>query len=95
MKTKTMNTKLFFPFLTIILSLTSCNNRINKAITELQNMPAPDYSYVIQPDYSISKESIEFKIKELFSSEEVKVGAVGIHGYDKETNAQKDEKILV
>lgn len=65
---------------------------MKRALTEIQNMPPPDYSYVVQPEYSFDKESLEFKLKELYSAEEVKVGAVGIHSYDKETKEQKDEK---
>ena len=75
-----------------VLLVSSCNHSINRAMRELQNMPAPDYSYVVQPNYSIEKEAIESKIKEIYSSEEVKVGAIGMHGYDNETKAQKDEE---
>lgn len=75
-----------------VLILCSCSNKINKALTELQNMPAPDYSYIIQPTFRTEKESLEFKLKELYSAEEVKIGGVGTHGYDKDTKEQKDEK---
>lgn len=61
-------------------------------MTELQNMPAPDYSYIIQPTFKADKESLEFQVKELYSAEEVKIGGIGIHGYDIETKEQKDEK---
>jgi len=75
-----------------ILILCSCNNKITKALTELQNMPAPDYSYIIQPTFKTDKESLEFQIKELYSAEEVKIGGIGTHGYEKDTKEQKDEK---
>ena len=55
-------------------------------------MPAPDYSYIVQPVYKIDRETLEYKTKELYLSEEVKVGAVGIHGYDSETKEQKNDK---
>lgn len=54
-------------------------------------MPPPDYSYIVQPEYKTGKEATEFKLKELYTAEEVKTGAVGTHGYDNETKAQKDE----
>lgn len=78
--------------LLIVLILCSCNNKINKALTELQNMPAPDYSYIIQPTFKTDKESLEFQVQELYSAEEVKIGGIGTHGYDKETKEQKDKK---
>lgn len=87
-----MNTKLNIRILTFIFLCTSCSNKVNKALTELQNMPTPDYSYVVQPVYSSDKESLEFKVKELYSSEEVRIGTIGTHGYDKETKKQKSEK---
>jgi uncharacterized iron-regulated protein len=87
-----MNAKLFIHILIFVFLFTSCSNKINKALTELQNMPAPDYHYVVQPVYTNNKESLESIIKELYSAEKVKVGAVGTHGYNNETQEQKDEK---
>lgn len=83
--------KIIFTILSILV-LCSCSNKINKALTELQNMPAPDYSYIIQPTFKTDKESLEFKIKEFYSAEEVKIEGIGTHGYDNETKEQKDEK---
>mgnify|MGYP001186475009 CR=1 FL=1 len=75
--------------------MTACNNSIKKAFQELENMPIQDYSYVVQPKYSETKEALEFKIKELFSSDEVKVGAVGLHKYNDQTNSQENEKYWI
>ncbi len=82
--------KITFLFLSVFM-LCSCSNKINKAFTELKNRSTPDYSYIVQPSFKMSKESLEFRIKELYSAEEVKIGAVGFHGYDKDTKEQKDE----
>jgi hypothetical protein len=83
--------KFVFGILSLVL-LISCSNSISKALAEVQNLPAPDYSYIVQPEYKSDKESVELKIKELYSAEEAKIGASGTHGYDKETKEQKDEK---
>lgn len=81
-------------FLSILfLTLISCNQKLYKALNELKNMPPPDYSYVIEPKFNESKESAEFKLKELFSAEESKIGIFHIHGYDKETKEQIDERM--
>ena len=80
-------------FLLLFVPLfTSCNNSVRKAFEELQNMPATDYSYIIQPEYKSSKELTESKIKELFSADEVRVGASGFHSYDKTTKKQINER---
>ena len=75
------------------LTLFSCNQRLYKALNELKNMPPPDYSYVIEPEFNESKESAEFKLKELFSAEESKIGTFQTHGYDKETKEQINERM--
>ena len=54
-------------------------------------MPPPDYSYVVQPVFKETKEITENLTKYLFNADEVRIGAVGFHGYDKETKKQKDE----
>jgi len=77
----------------IILTLFSCNQKVYKALNELKNMPPADYSYVIEPKFTESKESAEFKVKELFSAEESKIGTYHIHGYDKETKEQINERM--
>lgn len=74
----------------IILALFSCNRKIYNA---LRDLPAADYSYVIDPKFNESKESAEFKFKELFSAEEARIGTFHIHGYDKETKEQIDEQM--
>ena len=64
--------RLKFYLLVVVISaglMTACNNSIKKAFQELENMPIQDYSYVVQPEYSETKEALEFKIKELFSSD--------------------------
>jgi len=86
-----MSKRLFFLLFNVVI-FSSCSNKINKALTELQNMPAPDYSYIIQPTFKTDKEALEMEVKELFSAEEVKIGGAGTHGYDKVTKEQKDEK---
>ncbi|NAY93485.1 hypothetical protein GTQ34_16355 [Muricauda sp. JGD-17] len=77
----------------LFLTLISCNQKLYKAIEELKNMPPPDYSYVIEPEFNESKESAEFKLKELFSAEESKIGTYQVHGYDKETKEQINERM--
>ncbi|AWX44482.1 hypothetical protein HME9304_01484 [Flagellimonas maritima] len=77
----------------IIITLFSCNQKVYKALNELKNMPLADYSYVIEPKYTESQESAEFKVKELFSAEESKIGTYHIHGYDKETKEQINERM--
>lgn len=75
------------------LVLSSCAAmRYKKAIEELQNMPPSDYSYIVQPEFQMSKEASEEKLKELYNAEELKIGASGTHTYDKETNDQIEEK---
>lgn len=79
----------------IILSflvLSSCTTSYKKAIEELQNMPPADYSYIVQPEFQLSKEASEEKFKEFYNAEELKIGASGTHTYDKETKEQIDEK---
>ncbi len=83
-----------FTFLSILfLTLTSCNQKVYKALNELKNLPPPDYSYVIEPKFNESKKSAEHKLKELFSAEESKIGTYHIHGYDKETKEQINERM--
>lgn len=77
----------------LILALISCNQRLYKALNELKNQPPADYSYVIEPKFNESKESAEFKLKELFSAEESRIGTYHIHQYDKETKGQIDERM--
>ncbi|SFD41521.1 hypothetical protein [Algibacter pectinivorans] len=77
----------------IILTLFSCNQKVYKALNELKNMPPADYSYVIEPKFNESKESAEFKVIELFSAEESKIGTYHIHQYDKETKEQINERM--
>jgi len=55
-------------------------------------MPPPDYSYIIQPEFKLSKEASEMKLQELHNAEEFKIGAAGTHTYDKETKAQIEER---
>lgn len=75
-----------------ILTLFSCNQKLYKALNELKNMPSPDYSYVIEPKFTESQESTELRLKELFFAEEAKIGTFKIHGYDKETKEQINER---
>jgi hypothetical protein len=56
-------------------------------------MTPPDFSYVIQPDFTESRESAEFKLRELFSAEESRIGTFHSHGYDSETKEQINEKM--
>ena len=73
--------------------LSSCTTMsYKKAIEELQNMPPADYSYIIQPEFELSKEASDEKFKELYNAEEFKIGASGTHTYDKETKSQIQEK---
>jgi hypothetical protein len=64
---------------------------MNRYVKMMENMPIPDYSYVVPPDFVISKESSENKLTELYDAEVVKIGASAIHSYDKETNVQIEE----
>ncbi len=77
----------------IILTLFSCNQKLYKALNELKNLPPADYSYVIEPMFTESQEVAEFKVNELFSAEECKIGTYHIHSYDKETKEQIDERM--
>jgi len=55
-------------------------------------MPPADYSYIVQPEFKLSKEASEEKYREIYNAEELKIGASGTHSYDKETKAQIKEK---
>lgn len=84
--------KKYIPILTLItLSLFACNKKLYRAVQELKNMPPPDYSYVIEPEFNETKELLEEKTKNIFNAEEVRIGAVGFHKYDNETKGQKNE----
>lgn len=76
----------------VILTTFSCNQKLYKTLNELKNLPSPDYSYVIEPKFTESQESAELKLKELFSAEETKIGTFKIHGYEKDTKEQIDER---
>ena len=86
--------KIKLTFLSIIvLTSFSCNQKVYKALNELKNMPPADYSYVIEPKFTDSQKSAEFKVKELFSAEECKIGTFQFHEYDKETKEQINEQM--
>jgi len=83
----------YWILLIIGMTFTFCTSMsYKKVLEELQNMPPADYSYIIQPDFKLSKESSEEKFRELYNAEELKIGASGIHTYHKETKAQLEEK---
>ena len=84
--------KKYIPILIlIVLSLFACNKKLYKAIEELKNTTAPDYSYVVEPVFKETKELLQEKTKNTFNADEVRIGAVGFHKYDTETKGQKDE----
>lgn len=55
-------------------------------------MPAPDFSYVTQPLYTEGKEPLEYRLKELYSADDVRTGAVGLHSYTEDGTTQKNER---
>lgn len=57
----------------------------------MKDMPPPDYSYVVQPEYNETQEILESKTKLLFNAEEVKIGASGFHKYDPKTKKQSGQ----
>ena len=77
----------------VAFALISCTTMsYRKAINELQNLPPADYSYILEPNFRLSKEALEEKLIEFYDAEEAKVGASGNHGYSRETKEQINEK---
>ena len=63
-----------------------------KALEDIQNMPTPDYTYIIQPVFKLSKEASEQKLRGNYNAEDLKIGASGTHTYDEETREQTEER---
>jgi len=91
MKTKTPKYSMLIGLMMTLL-FSACNP-FNKVMEPMENIrtPAPDYSYVVEPDYNSSKNEVEFKIKDLYKAEDVKLTVATYHRYDDKTNEQINE----
>ena len=78
----------------IVLGLAgSCGpSRYQRMFEELKNMPAADYSYVVEPSFPVSKEASEENLKEFYAGDEFRIGGAGTHGYDGEQRTQINER---
>ena len=79
--------------LILVVTFYSCTTMsYKKAVEELKNMPPPDYSFVIQPEFETTKENLESKLLEIYSGEEFKISAIGTYKYDTKTKLQSGER---
>jgi hypothetical protein len=92
---KDIMTKTYGLIALLAVALVACGNPHYKLLTDLENMPKPDYSYVVQPVFLESAEAIESKVKALYSAEEVRFSISRYHKYDDKTRQQTDERFWI
>lgn len=83
---------LLFLFQMLLLSACRTNSNYQEMMETMAKINQLEKTYIIEAEYADSKEELEYRVKEKFGSEEVKIGAVGNAKYNEEKNCFENGK---
>ncbi|MBQ6769613.1 MAG: hypothetical protein IJP44_01385 [Bacteroidales bacterium] len=82
---------LLFLFQVLLLSACRTNFNYQEMMETMGKINQLEKTYIIEAEY-VSKEELEYRVKEKFGGEEVKIGAVGNAKYNEEKNCFENGK---